>query len=106
MRKINGIIRSSVRNEVTLKVAYQAIGGEGNLKTWPGTTFRMSEDNGKALAGTPNMYGILYSLWQHPDDWGGKKLHSVTVFKDGRGELSLFIILENEDGDTPPYAEA
>ena len=63
----------------------------------------MKDGHWRALAGTPNVYGIIFSLWQHPTDWGTKSVHSVTVFGDDDHRFCLFVTLAT-NGIAPTWA--
>ncbi|KAH8704001.1 hypothetical protein BGW36DRAFT_423532 [Talaromyces proteolyticus] len=59
------------------------------LGPWPGRSFSMRTDEGKAILGSPNGRGVAFFLYQHKDLLGIKTVGSVTVFsttgKDPKG---------------------
>ena len=103
MKNLHGIIRHNIINPITWPVAIQACGGADNMGSYPGRTFSMDSEEGQALAGTPHLYGIIFSLWQHRADWGTKSVHSVTVFGDDANRFGLFVVLKT-DGNVPSWA--
>ena len=52
MKNFNGIIRHNILNPITWAVALEACGGPYKIGQWPGKTFLMDTDEGRALAGT------------------------------------------------------
>lgn len=55
------------------------------LKKWPGHSFGMDTDEGKALLGTPVGVGIAYLLAQHKAQLGIKTVSKVDVFEPDEG---------------------
>ncbi|KEQ81390.1 hypothetical protein M438DRAFT_338163 [Aureobasidium pullulans EXF-150] len=61
-------MRVTIANDDTLGIIAQLFGGDRlNVPQWPGETFLMSGDQGKALLGTPNAAGVCWFLAQHPE---------------------------------------
>ena len=102
IKGFNGMIVTKVWSKVTIDVANQIL-GERDLLPWPGESFNMKQESGQVLAGTPNSYGLIYSLMQH-EEWEDKRIHSITLFKDKNGDMCMFTVLEDKDGSTPPFA--
>ena len=103
MNNFHGVIRHNILTKSTWIVAQEAIGGADTVGKYPGKTFLMDSEQGQALAGTPHVFGIIYSLWQHPADWGTKKVHSISVFGDDEMRFSMFIVFST-GGNVPSWA--
>ena len=97
MKGLHGILRSNIQTETTQNVIYEIIGGEQNLRRYPGTVYLMNSDEGKALAETPQGWGVFYSLWQHQSDWEGKTVYSFRIFASDVGGLCMLITLTELD---------
>jgi hypothetical protein len=79
IKNLKYFIRKDVQNRDTLKIIDEATGNVA--KEWPGTTFSMESDEGKALLRTPNGVGLAYMLIQHKPELGVKVPTQVRVFK-------------------------
>ena len=86
--RIEWVIHQDVDNKVAQRVVKQIM-SKKKPTSWPGKTFSTDDDEGKALVGCPNGYGLAYMLAQHQSALGKKTIDSVVVFKDKYGEMSL-----------------
>ncbi|KZM28677.1 uncharacterized protein EKO05_0009934 [Ascochyta rabiei] len=58
------------------------------VPTWPGVTFDIETDQGKALLGSPNGIAVAYFLSQHKPQLGSNKyVHQVTVFQPDENDM-------------------
>ncbi|KAJ5984854.1 hypothetical protein N7522_012050 [Penicillium canescens] len=78
IKNLKYFIRKDVQNPDTLRIIDEATGNVA--KEWPGTTFSMESDEGKALLRTPNGVGLAYMLIHKPE-LGVKVPTQVRVFK-------------------------
>ena len=99
MKNLYGVLRTNIQTQRTRDVAFEIVGGEESLSPYPGTVYLMSSDEGLALAGTPQGWGVFYSLWQHKNGWDGKTVYSFRLFKSDVGDLCMFITLTELDSD-------
>ncbi|KAF2125413.1 hypothetical protein P153DRAFT_112702 [Dothidotthia symphoricarpi CBS 119687] len=76
------VLRYRIQNNDTQAIIRHLCGetGPGDGLLWPGVTFRMDEDSGKALLGTPHGSGIAWLLIQHKKQLGHKTLDKVTLY--------------------------
>ena len=80
---INYIIKSPCENSDTQAIVARALKNTGGtLETWPGTTFSMTSDEGKAILGSPNGFGAGYLLVQHKSQLGNRVVEKVQVWMD------------------------
>lgn len=70
IKNLKYFIRKNVQNPDTLRIIDEAAGSVA--KEWPGTTFSMESDEGKALLRTANGVGVAYMLIQHKPELGVK----------------------------------
>lgn len=79
------VFRHEIENSDTSAVIEHIFGLGGGAQdgaglVWPpGVTFRMDEDHGKALLGTPHGSGVAWLLIQHKKQLGHKTVEKVTV---------------------------
>lgn len=79
------MFRFHIVNDLTITTIDTALQRKGEkIEEWPGTTFDMTTDEGKAILATPNGAGVAWWLIDHKSQLGVKTVKSVTVFK-GRG---------------------
>ncbi|XPT03569.1 Mitochondrial import inner membrane translocase subunit tim8 [Ascochyta lentis] len=88
---ITKFIVPQIINQDTLDVIKQALAtyavpeGQQRLAavpTWPGVTFDIETDQGKALLGSPNGIAAAYFVSQHKAQIGANKyVHQITVFQ-------------------------
>ena len=52
-------------------------------RPWPGITFSLESDEGKAILGTPTGLGVAKLLLDHRDLLGRKETESISYFTDG-----------------------
>ena len=111
---ITKFIVPQIINDETLRLIDQALKtyevpeGKDRLDTlpaWPGLTFDIDTDQGKALLGSPNGIAAAYFLSQHKQQIGANKyVYKVTVFKPdedneaGSDEPAIVYYVE----DAPP----
>jgi hypothetical protein len=53
---------------------------DGNYSIWPGVTFDIASDEGKAILGTVHGAGVAWILIQRKKEFGGRRIGSVRVF--------------------------
>ena len=105
MRGLNWVIRSDVRNPTTNSIANSAFDDHEIIEEWPGTTFKMDTEVGKALLGSPNGYGVAWLLANHIVAMGSKTVDQVTVFTNDDGKMSLaFHVVD--DVSLPNFGDA
>jgi hypothetical protein len=79
------VMRSNIVNIESRNVIFQALqsaGRDNGPRKWPGDTFDMTTEEGRAILGTPNGIGVAYLLSQHQKQLGRKTITSVQVFDD------------------------
>jgi hypothetical protein len=54
--------------------------GLAQYPIWPGTTFDMECEEGRAILGTPNGAGTAWLLIQHKKQLGDRRIEKVTIF--------------------------
>ncbi|KAL8707078.1 MAG: hypothetical protein Q9225_007835 [Loekoesia sp. 1 TL-2023] len=79
--KLRYVIRDNVGNEITREIIERIEGVEPDTLDlpWPGHTYDMRTDGGKALLGTPNGIGVAYLIKDHSDVLG-RRIPSVRIF--------------------------
>lgn len=81
--KLRYIFRTPCVNPITQDVIKRVMERtKKRLGKWPGETFYMETDEGKAILGTPNGSGVGYLLAQHANQLGDKIVEKVVVFQD------------------------
>lgn len=93
-----------VVNGLTESVATMAAGRNTNYPPWPGQSFTTDTENGLALLGCPNGWGVGYMLTQHSaTSLGRKTVDRVAVFGDPVGGFTVRLNLGfHIAGWTPP----
>ncbi|KAB8271770.1 hypothetical protein BDV30DRAFT_249945 [Aspergillus minisclerotigenes] len=94
LKNIKYFVRHHVINGASLDVALEVASGkplpptkeDGSRDTsmveeWPGKSYDMSTDDGKAILGTPNGAGVARFLMDHKQELGVKAPSKVTLFK-------------------------
>ncbi|KAF2475090.1 uncharacterized protein BDR25DRAFT_381875 [Lindgomyces ingoldianus] len=82
-RNLHYVFSTPVENTTTQAIISRAISTTGNkLTTWPGVTFGMDTDQGKAILAAPNGVGVAFLLSSHKRQMGAKVVEKVTVFQD------------------------
>lgn len=82
LQRLEWIIHHSVTNPVSENVAATVM-GQSDYSAWPGKSFQTEDDdNGKALVGCPNGYGVGFLIADHSHLLGGKTIDYVNVFGD------------------------
>ena len=105
MKRIEWVIRYDVRNPTThQRIVEAAVNAGEGLSNWPGikrqmVDGKMDEDDeggndGPALLGTPNGYGVAWLLANHPHSFGAKTIDYVHLWQAGntRGASLAFHI--------------
>lgn len=79
---IKYIFRLSIHNVKTYSVLNHIMekSGRSTYDAWPGVTFDIDSEEGKAILGTPNGAGTAWLLIQHRRELGHRKIEKVTVF--------------------------
>ncbi|KAF2736416.1 hypothetical protein EJ04DRAFT_562469 [Polyplosphaeria fusca] len=70
--------------KTVMKKAFEKTGAV--LAPWPGVTYGMDSEEGKALLGCPNGVGIGWFLVQHKKQLGNTIVEKIVVFQDGTKE--------------------
>lgn len=85
--QIKYYIINAITNSDTGPVIQRAVesGKVAPLKKWPGASFGMETDEGKALLGTPVGVGVGFLLAQHKAQLGNKVISKVDVFLPEEG---------------------
>jgi hypothetical protein len=60
--------------------------GRSGYDAWPGVTFDIESEEGKAILGTPNGAGTAWLLIQRKRELGRRRIEKVTVFHAGMKE--------------------
>ncbi|CAA9962859.1 hypothetical protein PTMSG1_06227 [Pyrenophora teres f. maculata] len=85
------IFRLTIMNATTCEVLKSVIAKQGveEYSLWPGLTFDIESEEGRAILGSPNGAGVAWMLLQHKTQLGEKKIEKVTVFY-ATGQSDLF----------------
>ncbi|KAF2396752.1 hypothetical protein EJ06DRAFT_524275 [Trichodelitschia bisporula] len=59
---------------------------------WPGMTFSTKRKKGKAILGTPNVFGVAYFLIQHKSKLGNQVITQITVFKSSSTMAKMLLL--------------
>ncbi|MCJ1327336.1 hypothetical protein MMC10_004005 [Thelotrema lepadinum] len=94
MKGLHYVIHQDVDNKVGQLVVEKVLGEdeEGEQvepEPWSGKQVGVDGEEGKALVGCPNGYGIAFMLAQNQGVSGKKTIDSVVIFADKYGEMSL-----------------
>lgn len=94
LKNIKYFVRHHVINGHSLDVALEVASGKplpprekntprdtSMVEEWPGKSYDMSTDDGKAILGTPNGAGVARFLMDHKLELGVKAPSKVTLFK-------------------------
>ncbi|KAF2713396.1 hypothetical protein K504DRAFT_498213 [Pleomassaria siparia CBS 279.74] len=86
-----------IQNQETLDVIDLALESVKQYTTekWPGNTFGMDSEAGKALLGTPNGRVIGYFLAQHKAELGQKTVTKVTAFTSSEYDTVLAFYVDD-----------
>lgn len=79
---IKYIFRLTIQNTATCSILNKIM-TKHNYPTynlWPGKTFSVTSEEGKAIVGTPNGAGVAWLLAQHKKELGERRIEKVTVF--------------------------
>jgi hypothetical protein len=78
------VIRKGIQNEETFNTLNCCINNLPDVQSASNSRYRFAKgmDGYYVLLGTPNVYGILYLLKQHPSLFGKKEITSIEVFKE------------------------
>ncbi|MCJ1323670.1 hypothetical protein MMC10_000331 [Thelotrema lepadinum] len=95
IQRLKYVIRHKVVNQISQQIANQVLLGKPNeppnyrYPAWSKQSYAATTDNGAALIGVPNGYGVAYSLMQHVLPLGRWTIKKVRVFGNDNGELCL-----------------
>lgn len=96
IRSLNRIFRTQVENTATTNVILTALSNVGQqVEQWPGWTFDANSDEGAAILGAPNGYGIAWLLIGHKIALGLKTVSTIQVWQNNNPELFGLNILFN-----------
>lgn len=87
---IKYIFRLSIHNVRTYSILDKIMrrNGRSTYDAWPGMTFDIESEEGKAILGTPNGAGTAWLLIQHRRQLGPRKIEKVTAFyAENEGDL-------------------
>tara|TARA_R110002003_G_scaffold175_10_gene14257 strand:+ start:8401 stop:8823 length:423 start_codon:yes stop_codon:yes gene_type:complete len=79
---IRYILRLGIHHPPTYSVLNK-IAAKQSSKTydvWPGVTFDIASEAGKAILGTPNGAGVVWMLIQRKKELGKRRIEQVTMF--------------------------
>ncbi|KAJ4356279.1 uncharacterized protein N0V89_004310 [Didymosphaeria variabile] len=83
LANINYFWMMEIANEDTEKIIARTLhGAEKRIRGWPGVTFDINSDAGKAILGSANGAVFAWFLIQHKEQLGNKWITKVTVFLD------------------------
>jgi hypothetical protein len=82
---IKYIFRLSVQSVRTYPILNKIMAklGRSGYDAWPGVTFDIESEEGKAILGTPNGAGTAWLLIQRKKELGRRRIAKVTVFHAG-----------------------
>ncbi|KAJ4377931.1 hypothetical protein N0V83_000761 [Neocucurbitaria cava] len=82
------IVRLTIQNVPTYTILSKILMKHGLTQwdTWPGITFDIDSEEGRAILGTPNGSGTAWLLIQHKKQLGDRKIEKVTLFYAGNKE--------------------
>ncbi|KAL8996609.1 MAG: hypothetical protein Q9188_006532 [Gyalolechia gomerana] len=92
--KLRFVFRAGVVNDISRAIIDRATRSrDGEFRSpWPGRTFDMRTDDGKALLGTPHGIGIAYLIADHSDVLGRKipfaRVFTADDYQDRRRQVS------------------
>jgi hypothetical protein len=92
---IHNDITRTVLKTVLANIRRKKSVGDEHLPQWPGVTFTMESDEGKALLGTPNGSGVAWLLAQHKKELGHKIVDRVRLWYEGKGPANLLFHLKD-----------
>jgi hypothetical protein len=80
---LNMIIQYNIHNKDTETIVATAVQQSLGkpLGRWPGITFLITSDLGKAILGSPNGQGVGWLLAQHKSAFGSKTVSGVTAWR-------------------------
>jgi hypothetical protein len=79
IKGLKGVFQMEIANADTIFVIKILNGGE-ELLPWPGLAFKMSDERGQAMLGTPNGLGVAWLLITHKSQFAGRTIESVRVW--------------------------
>ncbi|KAF9885830.1 hypothetical protein FE257_012302 [Aspergillus nanangensis] len=79
VKNLKYFFRHHVINTQSKRIALEVAGGA--IPEWPGVSYDMSTDQGKAILGTPNGSGVAFFLINHKPELGVRVPTKVTLFK-------------------------
>lgn len=100
VQNLKYILRYNVQNDETTEVIMECL-NHGTPGLWPGIEFDINSEEGRALLGTPNGYGVGYLLLQHRADLGQKMIRSVNIFSSSARAPYSWLMLRFNIVDAP-----
>ena len=91
---LNYIFSNAITNIYTVPImnrAWQSAGAQPG--PWPGVTFQLNTQVGKALLGTPNGIAAAWLLINHGSAFQSRTVKSITIFQNGLGEPAMLVTL-------------
>ena len=89
MKGLQWVIHDHITELVTQRVAQEALCATNQRKkSWPGATFKTSDQPGMALLGSPNGWSVGFMLSQHRT-LGPMTIDRVNVFMNNRGQWDI-----------------
>ncbi|KAI2476619.1 hypothetical protein Ptr902_11966 [Pyrenophora tritici-repentis] len=76
------IFQLTIMNETTCEILKSVIAKQDaeECGSWPGLTFDIDSEEGRAILGSPNGAGVAWMLLQHRLQLGERQIEKVTVF--------------------------
>jgi hypothetical protein len=84
------IFRATIQNVPTYSILNNILVNHGlkTYETWPGLTFDVGSEEGRAILGTPHGSGVVWLLVQHKPQLGNKRIDRITMFyAENEGDL-------------------
>ena len=88
-KNLEWIIHTNVVNDVSALVMDTITHAALHHPPWPGLIYPTETEQGKALVGCPNGYGVLYMLGQYRDRLGPKTVEYAAIFGDANFAFHL-----------------
>ena len=76
------VVKCHPENNVTNRVATQALGGPAEWTKWPGKNFSKQSQQFAALMATPSGRGVAWLLLTHREQLGWKNVESVDIWSE------------------------
>lgn len=80
---LSHVFRRLIRNPDTRSIIDRILKDESKQpEMWPGVTFKLDTQPGKAILGTPNGSGVAILLYEHKRQLGHKTVYKVTIYHE------------------------